>query len=290
MAPLAHASSARDPFQMPPLIALGLLAVAGLLAMRLPWFRGLASGPERELWSGLAAIGCGLVLGPGIGAIDHVTLVRLEPLGALAAAWIGASVGAASDPRWVRRLPSRARTTVSIEALSTIGLVGLAAWVLTRRVSALGALWVPPPDAIAALACVALVSDASMAPRPPDGRTHPDWGPRRLARLETAVGTLALVCAAALFHPHPPWVGRGAARDLLLSAAAPAAIALFALRRQVPRVPAPAALGLALLAGGALGAAAGFSPFAVGAIGAAAWVRLAKGGASEQRSDAGTGR
>ncbi len=43
-------------------------------------------------------------------------------------------------------------------------------------------------------------------------------------------------------------------------------------------MPAPAALGLALVAGGALGAAAGFSPFAVGAIGAAAWVRLAKGG------------
>ena len=71
---------------MNPLLALALLAIAGLAASRLSWLR-LGSPPRLDIVSGagLALVLIGLVLGPGIGLLDRAALRALDPITALRA-------------------------------------------------------------------------------------------------------------------------------------------------------------------------------------------------------------
>ncbi|HXQ30168.1 MAG TPA: hypothetical protein VN848_12980 [Gemmatimonadales bacterium] len=253
---------------MPPLLALGLLAVAGLLATRLRVVLP-ELGPRRDLVIGLATLGCGLVLGPGIGVLDRSTLDRLAPLGMLAAAWMGAGVGTTFDQRLVRSVRDAARKSVAIAIVVTIGVSTVGALLLARFVPALGALWVPRLEAVGVLGCVAALSDPRLAVA---GGSLSQAASHRFAQLETAAGVLVLTCFTIVVHPHP--AGGGGWREILLIVAAAASLWLFGSLRRMPKLAPSFALALALLAGAALGSASGISPFVSGALGAMVWTRM----------------
>ena len=267
---------------MDPLLALVLLLVAGLLALRLRVVAAAISAWPREL-DGLAALCAGAVLGPGIGVLDHPTLSRLQPLALLAVGWAGAAAGAGCDPRLWRRVPAVAWTPFGVETVATAGLVGAGAWAAARLVPGIGGAWVPRLPAVALLASVAAVSGPearSLLRRLARGRGE---GVRararvleRLARLETGAGTLLLVVSGFFLRARPA-TRVGTVRELLLLMAAPAGLLLYVLLRRLPAASRGFALVAALLFGGGLGAAAGVSPFASSALAGALWVQFQPG-------------
>src|SRR5207244_13150452 len=90
-----------------PVLALGLLAVAGLLAARLP--RPSSTRPpslDLALTAGAPLVLLGLVLGPGIELLARPLWRALPPLTAFAIGGIGAAVGAGLGWRFGRRLPA----------------------------------------------------------------------------------------------------------------------------------------------------------------------------------------
>src|SRR5205807_702921 len=83
-----------------PVLALGLLAVAGLLAARLP--RPSSTRPpslDLALTAGAPLVLLGLVLGPGIELLARPLWRALAPLTAFAIGWIGAALGARFERR-----------------------------------------------------------------------------------------------------------------------------------------------------------------------------------------------
>src|SRR5690348_9964863 len=105
---LAPASSVRERSRVnvSPVLALAGLVAIGLLATRLPrleWRR------PHTLDSVCAAGGplvlAGLILGPGIDLLSRPVLRALAPVTALAIGWIGATLGARFEWRYVRRIP-----------------------------------------------------------------------------------------------------------------------------------------------------------------------------------------
>src|SRR2546430_16878241 len=89
-----------------PVLALGPLASAGLLAARLP--RPSSTRPpslDLALTAGAALVLLGLVLGPGIELLAGPLWRGLAPLTAFAIGWIGAALGARCEWRYVRRIP-----------------------------------------------------------------------------------------------------------------------------------------------------------------------------------------
>src|SRR5207244_1280364 len=92
----ARVKRARTYALVNPILALGLLAVAGLLAARLP--RPSSPRPpslDLALTAGAPLVLLGLVLGPGIELLARPLWHALAPLTAFAIGWIGAALGLA---------------------------------------------------------------------------------------------------------------------------------------------------------------------------------------------------
>lgn len=262
---------------MNPVLALGLLAVVGLLVTRLP--RLPARHPlslDLVVAAGGPLVLLGLVLGPGIDLINRPVLRALAPVTALAIGWIGATLGARFEWRYVRRIPR----SVSLLALASAGAatltVGVGAWLITRLIPALGAAWGPLVPAVLALAAVGAVSGpeaVTLVARTLGIRRSVAQVFGLAAALETACGALLMTVLFALYRPHAlaghsdlGWaywiafaIGSGALVGLLF-------LSLTQLR------PAPADLGFALLGtllfGAGIGYAANVSPFVVCALAA----------------------
>jgi len=90
---------------MNPVLALALLAIAGVLVTRLPRFPAPRSRTLDLVRAGGAPLVLlGVVLGPGIAVLDRPTLAALAPVSALAVGWVGARLGARCEWRLLRRV------------------------------------------------------------------------------------------------------------------------------------------------------------------------------------------
>src|SRR5437879_6388824 len=157
-APCARVKRARTYALVNPVLALGLLAVAGLLAARLP--RPLSHrSPSLDLaiTAGVPLILLGLVLGPGI-ELARPLLRALAPLTAFAIGWIGAVLGARFEWRYARRIPRAAWLLAAAGAGAAFLVVALGAWLLARLVPGLAAVWTPRLPAVLGIAAVAAAS------------------------------------------------------------------------------------------------------------------------------------
>src|SRR5439155_804784 len=142
-----------------PVLALGLLAVAGLLAARLP--RPSSTRPpslDLALTAGAPLVLLGLVLGPGIEPRARPLWLALAPLTAFAIGWIGAALGARFEWRYVRRIPRGTWLLAAAGAGAAFLVVALGAWLLARRVPSLAAVWAPRLPTVLGLAAVAAAS------------------------------------------------------------------------------------------------------------------------------------
>jgi len=258
-----------------PVLALAGLITIGLLATRLPrpQWRHVAS-LDRVLVTGGPFVLLGLVLGPGIDLVSPPVLEALAPVTALGIGWIGATLGARFEWRYLRRIPRGAWLLAALASVAVFAAVALAAWLLTSVVPALATAWTPRRPAVLTLAAVAAASGPGAV-----ARVARAMGIRKsvahmlalAATLETACGALAMTVPLALHGPHPPggsavlgwlsWIVFAAASGTLVGLVF---LALTRLR------PAPADLAFALLAtllcGAGIGYAAELSPFVVCAL------------------------
>src|SRR5438552_11991999 len=193
-----------------PVLALGLLAVAGLLAARLPR-PSLTRPPSLDLalTAGAPLVLLGLVLGPGIELLARPLWRALAPLTAFAIGWIGAALGARFEWRYVRRIPRGTWLLAAAGAGAAFLVVALGAWLLARRVPSLAAVWAPRLPTVLGLAAVAAASGpgavaavaraVGVAPRLARPLS-------RAAALETAAAALAMGAPPAPRHPaaRPP--------------------------------------------------------------------------------------
>src|SRR5881628_489460 len=191
-AALALASSTRERSRVSPVLALGLLAVVGVLATRRP--RSL----DVLFAAGTPLLLLGIVLGPGIELLDAAALRALSPVTALTLGWLGALLGARCERRYVTRIPRRLWLLSGLEAVAVLLVVGLAAWLLARARPALGAAWTPRLPAVLALGTVATASGAgavALAARTLGVRRSVARVFGLAATLATAWATLALTLA-----------------------------------------------------------------------------------------------
>jgi len=259
-----------------PVLALAGLAAIGLLATRLPrpaWRR--VPSLDLVLTAGGPLVLVGLVLGPGIDFVSPSLVRALAPVTALALGWIGATLGARFEWRYVRRIPRAVWLLVALSAASAFAAVALAATFLARLVPALGAAWTPQLPAVLTLAAIAAASGPVTAALVAGTAGLSERVARRFARaalLETAAGALAITVPLALRRPHAAAGAElGWLASLIFAVGGGALVGMAFL--SVSRLrPAPADLGFALLAtllfGAGLGYAADFSPFVVCALAA----------------------
>src|SRR5207302_1075712 len=188
-----------------PILALGLLAVAGLLAARLP--RPSSPRPpslDLAVTAGAPLVLLGLVLGPGIELLARPLWRALAPLTAFAVGWIGAALGARFEWRYVRRIPRATGLLAAAGAGAAFLVVALGAWLLAWRVPSLAAVWAPRLPTVLGLAAVAAASGpgavtavaraVGVAPRLARALS-------RAAALETAAAALAMGVPLAPRHP-----------------------------------------------------------------------------------------
>src|SRR5256885_940983 len=105
-----------------PVLALGLLAVAGLLAARLP--RPSSRRPpslDLAITAGAPLVLLGLLAGPGIALLSPPLVRALAPLTACAIGWIGAAFGARLEWGSLRRIPRGARLLAAAGAGGALG-------------------------------------------------------------------------------------------------------------------------------------------------------------------------
>ena len=245
---------------MHPVLALALVLVAGIGVTRLsrPALRSL------PLLAELAATGApfvllGLALGPALGVIDGAGLRLLQPVIALAIGWIGALFGARLEWRMVRRISGRTWLVGATLALPVLAATTIMALVLARRLPALAESW-GHPSLPAALALGGALTTAASQRGPRLGR--------RNALIDTLFGTLAVIAAMALYHPH------FAPRNLAFTVLAGLGLGgLFVALARSDMMPDPSEAGVAALAvilcGAGISYAAGLSPFVVCALTAA---------------------
>jgi hypothetical protein len=242
-----------------PLLALAGLGTIGLLATRLPRLPRLHATSLDVMLAASAPLAlAGLVLGPGIDVLSRPVLDALAPVTALAIGWIGATLGARFEWRYVRHIPRPTWVLAGLTSAAAFAAVLVGAGLLTRAFPALSAAWTPRLPALLTLAAVAAVSGpeaVAHVARAVGVRHRITRVLVRTATLETACGTLAFGTAAALYHPHPlvSWTVWGA------GSAALAGIVFLALARFWPERADPLALVAALLFGAGIAYAAGLS-------------------------------
>ena len=247
-----------------PVLALGLLAVAGLLAARLP-----RPSSRRPLWldlaitAGVPLILLGLVLGPGIELLARPLLRALDPLTAGAIGWIGAVLGARFEWRYARRIPRGAWLLAAAGAGAAFLAVALGAWLLTRLVPGLAAGWAPRLPAVLAIAAVAAASGpaaVTAAAQAVGVERHLTRALGRAATLETACAALAMGAPLALRHPLS-WAVFAVGGGALVGVVCASAARLIPVNEDVT----PAVVG-SVLFGAGIGYATDVSPFMVCAL------------------------
>ena len=269
----------RSRVNVSPVLALAGLAAIGLLATRLPrpaWRRVPSLDPL--LAAGGLLVVAGLVLGPGIGFVSPALFRALAPVTALALGWIGATLGARFEWRYVRRIPGDVWLLAALPAASAFTAVALAAGLLARLVPALGSAWTPRVPAVLTLAAVAAASGPGAVTLVARTLGLGELVARRIARaaaLETAAGALAITVPFAWHRFHAPAGAGGAELGWLawLVFAAGGGVLVGMAFLSVSRLrPAPADLAFALLAallfGAGLAYAADLSPLVVCALAA----------------------
>jgi hypothetical protein len=259
-----------------PILALALLAAAGMAATRLPRpaLRHSLS-LDLVLAAGAPLVLLGIVLGPGLDVLDQPALRALAPITALGIGWIGAGVGARLEWRVVRRVPRRAWALAALHAAAVFVTTALAAWLLGRAAPALGAAWRPTRPALLILAATAIVSGpgaVALVARAVGVRRALAEAFERAATLETALGALAFAFALALYHPRPPYTSLPVAvlEWVALAVAAGGGVGMFFLwlTRLRPDLHGLDVLGV-MLFGAGVGYAADLSPFVICALAAA---------------------
>lgn len=262
---------------MNPVLALGLVAAAGIAVTRLPRIP-LRQPPHFDLVlaAGTPLILLGLLLGPGIGVLDRGVLRALAPLTALAIGWIGAVFGARFEWRFVRRIPPAVWTLVLLQSVCVFGAVGLAAWLFARWRPELALAWAPTLPAVLALAAAATVSGPGAVALVAEGA-----GIRHVvatafglaAALDTAFGALGFTIALALYHPNQPVFGAvlGWYEWLLVALGSGLLVGVLFLwlARLEPDKDVTLPLLGTILLGAGVGYAADLSPFVVCAVAAA---------------------
>jgi hypothetical protein len=247
-----------------PALALALVLIAGIGITRLsrPTFQ------RPPLLDDLLATGApfvllGLLLGPGLGAVDPAGLRLLVPLIALGIGWSGAVFGARLEWRMLRRVSRRGWLVGATLALPVLVVTTAGAWLLARALPAVAESWGHPSLPVALALGGALTTEAN--------QRGPRLG-RRNALLDTTFGAAAVAVATALYHPHY------AVRSIVLTLVAGGAfgglcVALLRARETEPR---DAAIGTfaVILCGAGFSYAAGLSPFVVCALEAAILVSV----------------
>lgn len=269
---------------MNPVLALGLVAAAGVAIARLPRLSPRHSSTfDLVFAAGTPLVLLGVLLGPGIELLAPPVLRALAPVTALAVGLIGAVFGARFEWRYVHRIPWRVWLLVVFQSAAAFAVVGLAAWLFTRLVPALAAAWSPALPAILTLAAVAAVSGPDAV-----ARVVHALGVRRpvaqtfglAAALETAFGAFAFMLVLALYPPRELAGGAGGAGGAgpgwytWLALAVGSGIGVGVLFLGLTRlIPEREGLGLrlvgVLLLGAGIGYAANLSPFVVCALAAA---------------------
>jgi len=237
-----------------PVLALALVILAGIGVTRL----SRPSFHHPKLLDDLVATGVpflllGLLLGPGLGVVDAAGLRMLQPVVALAIAWIGALFGARLEWRMVRRISTRTWLIGTTLALPILLVTTVMAWTLARALPPLGEAWGRPLFTAALVLGGALTTAAS--------QRGPRLG-RRNALLDTAFGAAAVTVGVALYHPH------AALRSLALTLVAGMALGgLFVVLARGGLLSEPRDAGIAafavILCGAGFSYVAGLSPFVV---------------------------
>jgi hypothetical protein len=286
MARLAPASSVRERSRVtvsPVLARFAGLAAVGLLAARLPrraWRR--TPGLDLLLAAGGPLVLVGVALGWGIELLDPPTLRRLAPLTALALGWIGATLGARFEWRYLRRIPPGIWLLALLEAASAFLSVAFGAALLARLRPALAAAWVPRLPALLTLAAAAAAAGpgaAVLVARIGGSRPRVAQAVARVALIEAGCAALALTVPLALHRAHAStesaelgWVA------WLVFTTGSAALLALVFQSLTRLQPGRADLGFALLAtllfGAGIGYAADLSPFLVCALAAAVIVNV----------------
>lgn len=260
---------------MSPILALAIVAVAGIAVTRLPRLpHPSALRLDVAAAAGLPLVVVGILLGPALHAFDAGTLRGLAPAQALGIAWIGALFGAGVRWRYVRRIPRALWLLALGEAAAVLAATAAAAWLFTRIVPALRAAWQPPLAAILSLGAIAVVTGPAavlMTARAAGVRRAVAHAFEIAAWLDTAFGAVAFTLALALYHPRQPaggllfgWVAWIA---LALGSGVLVGMLFLALARLRPdRADLGVALIGALLLGAGVGYAADLSPFVIAAV------------------------
>jgi len=265
-APCARVKRARTYALVNPVLALGLLAVAGLLGARLPRPSSRRS-PSLDLaiTAGAPLLLLGLVLGPGIELLARPLVRALAPLTAFAIGWIGAVLGARFEWRHARRIPRGAWLLAAAGAGAAFLVVALGAWLLARLVPGVAAVWTPRLPAVLGIAAVAAASgpEAVTAVARAVGVERRLAGALgRAAALETACAALAMGIPLALRHPLS-WGVFAAGGGVLVGLVCSRVTRLTPAGQDV----APALVG-SVLFGAGIGYATDVSPFLVCALAA----------------------
>src|SRR5256885_15860775 len=154
---------------------------------------------------------------PGIGFVSPALLRALAPITALALGWIGATLGARFEWRYVRRIPQDVWLLAALPAASAFTAVALAAGLLARLVPALGSAWTPRVPAVLTLAAVAATSGPEAVRLGARTLGLGELVAPRIARaagLEAAARVLAITVPFPWHRSHGPagaglgWAGR----------------------------------------------------------------------------------
>ena len=258
---------------MIPPVALALLALAGLLATRLPSLPAPRSPILRVLLaSGLPLLLLGLMLGRGVGVLDRSTLSALAPVTVLVVGWVGARLGARWEWRLLRRVRPETWGVVIAQAVAGVGIGFLAAWLGTKLVPALAAAWTPRIPAALTLGAAAIIPGAGAmerAARAAGLTPRMARSLRRVALVNAACGTVVCAIALGLSHPRVGGVLPGWIAALALDVGGGALVAALFIglsRLALNRTDLGFVLIAVLLFGAGLAYAADLSPFVVSAI------------------------
>jgi hypothetical protein len=268
-----------------PVLALALVLAAGLAVTRLPLphLRHTLS-LDLVVAAGAPLVVAGLLLGPGLGVLDHATLRALAPVTALGIGWIGAAFGAQLEWRLLRRVPRRTWALAALQAAVVLVLTALAARLLTRAAPALAQAWRPTLPALLTIAAAAMTSGPAAVALVARAVRVPTPLARALgtaARLDTAFGALVFAFALGLSQPHRSFAGvaLGWAHWVAVAVVASGGVGVLflwvsRLRGETDGNALSVDLLAAVLLGSGLGYATDLSPFIVCALATALIVNL----------------